>query len=86
MKGLSPPLSGTFDVLGNRASTSSARAVGLSISKENFPHPSERVEGCVSRLSTVPAKGGDSFPSCFVRGEIMIGNDQELAVTRKRMA
>jgi ADP-heptose:LPS heptosyltransferase len=47
-----PSLQWTVDCFGNRASTSSARAVGISISKENSAHP-EPVEGCGSRLSTL---------------------------------
>lgn len=50
------PASESVDFLRNRASTSSARAVGLPISKENSAHP-ELVEGCSSRLSTVSSAG-----------------------------
>ncbi len=49
----------TVDFLANSASTSSARAVGDSISKKNSAHP-ELVEGSASRLSTVSKEGGQA--------------------------
>jgi DNA polymerase-2 len=52
-----PLPTGGVDVLANSASTSSARAVGHSISKKNSAHP-EPVEGSVSHLSTGLTKEG----------------------------